>query len=86
MEQVVLSFGIVPVVAVDADSKFLHLYKDMGVALDIEFWPLARGNYKVLSVERCHRFLNKTEAIVGAETGTHLSFTKKLKKFTVCME
>ena len=29
MEQVVLSFGMVAVVVVDADSKFLHFFKDM---------------------------------------------------------
>ena len=60
MEQVVLSFGMVAVVVVDADSKFLDLFKAMCVALDIVFWPLSRGNHKGLSVERYHRFLNKT--------------------------
>ena len=79
MEQVVFSCGMVAVVVVDADSKFLDLFKAMCVALDIVFWPLARGNHKGLSVERYHRFLNKTQAIAGAECGTHLSFQENYK-------
>ena len=79
IEQVVLSFGMVEVVVVDADIKFFTLFKAMYVALDIEFWPLARGNHKGLSVERYRQFLNKTQAISGTETGTHLSFTDNYK-------
>ena len=79
MEHVVLYFGMVSVVVVDADSKFLHLFQAMCLALGIELWPLARGNYKWSSIEHYHRFLNKTQTIVGADRGTHLSFTQNYK-------
>ena len=51
MEQVVLSFGIVAVVVVDANRKFLNLFQDMYQRLDFIFWPLARGDHKGNSVE-----------------------------------
>ena len=41
MEQVVLSFGMVAVVVVDADSKFLHSFKEMCKPLHISLWPLS---------------------------------------------
>ena len=79
MEQVVLSFGMVAVVVVDADSKFLHLFQEMCSKLDFLLWPLARGNHKGNSVEKYHRFLNKTQTIVRADMGTHLSFVENSK-------
>ena len=79
MEQVVFSFGMVAVVVVDADSKFLSVFKDMCEKLDFIFWPLARGNHKGNSVEKYHRFLNKTQTIVSAEVGTHHSFVENCK-------
>jgi len=69
MEQVVLSFGMVSVVVVDTDSKFLNLFQDMCQQLDF-FWSLAQGNHKGNSVEKYHRFLNKTQTIVGADMRT----------------
>ena len=42
-------------------------------ALGFLFWPLARGNHKGNSVEKYHKFLNKTQTIVSADTGTHIS-------------
>ena len=60
MEQVVLSFGMVLVVVVDANSKFLNLFQDMCQRQDFIVWPLARRNHKGNSVEKYHRFLNKT--------------------------
>ena len=72
MEQVVLSFGMVAVVVVDVDSKLLHNYKDMCATLDITCWPLSRGNHR-MSAERYHRFLNKTQTIVGEDRGIHYS-------------
>ena len=59
MKQVVLSFGMVSVVVVDADSKFFQIYKEICTALDIKFWPLSRGNHKGMNMERYHMFLNK---------------------------
>jgi len=47
--------------------------------LDFIFWPLARGNHKGDSVEKYHQFLNKTQAIVGADMGTHFNFVENSK-------
>ena len=79
MEQVVLSFGMVAVVVVDADSKFLHFFKDMCKRLNINVWPLSRGNHKGRSVERYHRFLNKTQTINGEDRGSHHTFIENSK-------
>ena len=79
MEQVVLSFGMVAVVVVDADSKFLHFFKDMCKQLNIKLWPLSRGNHKGMSVERYHRFLNKTQTINGEDRGSHHTFIENSK-------
>ena len=65
MEYAVLSFDLAAVVVVDADSKFLHLFQAICIALNIMFWPLSLGNHNGLSVERYHKFLNKTQTIVG---------------------
>ena len=46
MKQIILSSGMVVVVVVDADSKFLHFFQDMCQRIDFIFWPLARGNHK----------------------------------------
>ena len=74
MEHTVFSFGMVAVVVVDADTKFLHLFEDMCTALNITFRPLSRGNHKGLSIERYHQFLNKTQTIIGRDFDTHYFF------------
>lgn len=79
MEQVVLTFGMVAVVVVDADSKFLGNFSAMCDILDIKLWPLTRGNHKGLSVERYHRFLNQTQTIAGQDRGTHQSVIENSK-------
>ena len=73
MDNVVLTFGICSVVVVDSDSKFMDVFEEMCSKLNIVFWSLSRGNHKGLSVERYHRFLNKTQTIAGTERGTHLT-------------
>ena len=79
MESVVLSFGMVAVVVVDADSKFRGVFEELCKILKLVFWPLARGNHKGLGVERFHRFFNKTQTICGNDRGTHESFTTNIK-------
>ena len=79
MEDVVLTFGMVAVVVVDADSKFLREFEQMCIALKMVFWPLARGNHKAMRVECYHRFLNKTQTIVGQDRGTHETFIQNAK-------
>ena len=79
MEQVVLRFGIVAVIVVDAYTKFLSTFEAMCSILGIHFWPLARCNHKGLSLEKYHRFLNKIQTIVGQDQGTHHSFIEHNK-------
>ena len=79
MEQVVFTFGIVAVVVVNADSKFLHLFEEICKAIGFKFWPLSRSNHKGNSVEKYHRFLNKTQTIVGQDQDSHHSFTENSK-------
>ena len=74
MEQVMLMFGMVSVVVVDVDSPFRSTFEVIRKVLKLIFWPLSRGNHKGNSVERCHRFLNKTQTISGQDRGTHEVF------------
>ena len=47
--------------------------------LKITLWPLSWGNHKGNSVERYHRFLNKTQTIIGQDRGTHHTFVQNVK-------
>ena len=47
--------------------------------LKLTFWPLSRGNHKGNSVERYHRFLNKTQTISGQNRGTYEVFHQNIK-------
>ena len=60
MDNVVLLFGMVANLVVDARSRFNSIFKDMCAALGIIYWPLARGNHKVISFGNYHLFLKKT--------------------------
>ena len=84
MWEVVLSFGMVAVIVVDADSKFRGIFEVMCNKLKIIFWLLARGNHKGNSVERYHRFLNKTQTMCGTDRGTHDTLIKILKHPNTC--
>ena len=79
IEQVVFTFGLVAVVVVDIDSKCMSVFEDICNCFLFIFWPLSRRNYKGLSVERYHRFLNKTQIIIGHDCGTHQSFIENSK-------
>ena len=56
MEQVILNFGMVAVVVVDANNRFRSTFEAMYKLLKLVFWPLAHGNHKVMSTEKYHRF------------------------------
>ena len=45
----------------------------------ILIWPLSRGNQKGNSVERYHRFLNKTQTISGENRRTREVFHQNMK-------
>ena len=70
LEQVAFTFGLVAVIVVDADSKFVSVFEDMCNRFGFIFWPLSRWNHKGFIVERHHRFLNNTQTIVGHDCGT----------------
>ena len=76
MEHVLLKYGMCAVIVVDAASNFKGIFEQMCSILSITFWPLSRGNHHGLSVERYHRFLNKTQTIQGASVGTHSNFKR----------
>ena len=73
IEQVVFSFGMVAVIVVGANCKFLGLFEEMCNELELKLWALSRSNHKGLHVESYHSFLNKTKTIVGQDRGTHHS-------------
>ena len=79
MAQVILGFGMVDIVMVDADSRFRSTFEVMCQSLKSTFWPLARGNHKGNSVERYHRFLNKTQTIIGQDRNTNEVFHQNAK-------
>ena len=79
MQEVVLSFGVVAVVVVDADNKFCGTFEEACNTLKITFWTLARVNHKGNSVERYHCVLDKTQTICGTDRGTHHTFATNIK-------
>ena len=78
MERVILTYGMCAVVVVDDGSNFKAEFAKMCEILGIKLWPLARGNHKGNSVERYHRFLNKTQTIAGNSVGTHNVFHRNV--------
>ena len=79
MEQVVLTFGICGILVVDDGRKLKSAVTSVAEALRIDTWTLSRGNRKDNSVERFHRFLNKTQTITANDRGTHHSFIMNAK-------
>ena len=63
------------VIVVDAESKFISVFEDMCTALKMHLWPLAQGNQKLPSVDKCHKFINnKKLSYVKIEEGIYLSY------------
>ena len=79
MENVIFLFGMVAIIFVDTNSWFNKFFKYMCTALGIIYWHLALRNEKGTSVEKYHRFLNKTQAISGQDRGTHDVFIQNAK-------
>ena len=59
MKNVVILFGVVVILIVDANSQFKSVFKDVCLSLGIVYCPLACGNHKGMSVEKYHRFIKK---------------------------
>ena len=81
MEEVVLSFCMVAVVVEDSGSRFQVAFEAICKFLQITSLPLSRGNHKVNSVENCHWFLNKTQAIAGKYRVSHDIFIQNSKTY-----
>ena len=79
MEQVVLTFGISAVIVVDDGSTFKGTFRAMCEALKLTFWILSKNNHQGLIVERYHRFLNKTQTIIGNDRGNHITYLQNAK-------
>ena len=51
----------------DTGSRLIGAFEAIFKCLQITFWNLSHINHKLNSVENCHRFLNKTQAISGQD-------------------
>ena len=76
IKHVIMTFDMVAVIVVDANSLFLKDFEKMCTILCIHFWQLSQGNHKGNSSER---FLNKNQAIRGNDRGTHKYFLENAK-------
>ena len=62
---------MVAVVGGDTGSRLIGAFEAIFKCLQITFWNLSHINHKLNSVENCHRFLNKTQAISGQDLISH---------------
>ena len=72
MSDIVMTFDMCSVVVIDDGSTFKGVFMLMCKHLKINYWCLSRGNHHGNSVERYHRFLNKTQTIAGNDRGTNI--------------
>ena len=81
MKRIVLKFGMVDVVVVNADSKYLKNNKALWYVFGITFHALVglSGNHKGLHVELFHWFMNKTQKMCDNDCGTHKNFVSITK-------
>ena len=68
-------------VVVDSDIGVRGDFEAMCKFFQITFWSLARVNHKGNSVEKYHRFLNKTQAISGQDCGNNDVFIQNKKPY-----
>ena len=76
MKNFVLSFVMVAIIFIDADSRFKNLFKYMCADLGIIYCTLAHGNNKGTRVEKYHNFFDKTQTITGQDRGPHDVFSR----------
>ena len=70
---------MVAIIIFNDNIWFKSVFKDMCAALGIIYWYLTRGNHKDVSIEKYHRFLNKTRAIAGQDRCMHDVFLHNAK-------
>ena len=80
MEQVILTFGMVDVAVVDADSRFQSTFEAMCKLLKLTFWPLSRGNHKGKVLNVTIDFLTKLKLLVNRIEGHMRCFIRILKR------
>ena len=65
----------------DTGSRLIGAFEAIFKCLQITFWNLSHINHKLNSVENCHRFLNKTQAISGQDRGSHGVYIQNAKTY-----
>ena len=65
MVDVLLTFGMCSVVVIDDGSPFKGIFVTMCTKLKPNYWCLAQGNHRGNSVEKYHRYLDKTQSTTG---------------------
>jgi hypothetical protein len=75
-EEVWLKVGLCGLIVIDAASAYLSVFKDMWEVLGLHFHQAARGNHKMVSVERFFQYLNKAVAIAGNDRNTNQDFVE----------
>ena len=74
-----LSFGMLAVVVLDAESLLQGIFEAMCDLLQIILWNIVHGNHKDNSVTKYHQLLNKTQAITGKYCVSHDIFIQNMK-------
>ena len=70
MQYILMKFGLCHLVVIDDGTPFKEAFIAMCQALNLNYDILAKRNHKGLSVEKFHRFLNKSVTIAAEERGT----------------
>ena len=79
VSDVIMTFGMCSVVVIDDGSTFNSAFIKMCISLNINHWCLSRDNHRGDSVERYHRFLNKTQTINDSDQGTYDIYIQNTK-------
>ena len=79
MKNFVLSFVMVAIIFIDADSRFKNLFKYMCADLGIIYCTLAHGNNKGTRVEKYHNFSTKHKQS-QAKTEAHTTFFSRMQQ------
>ena len=72
-------FDMVTILTVDSESWFTNVFKYIWSSQRLIYWPISRGNYKYMSVEKYHCFLNKLQATAYQDRGLHDVFIENTK-------
>ena len=79
MENVIILFVMVAILVIDTSSRFKSILKRYVRSSGDSILSSCTRELKKTSVEKYHRFINKTQAIVGQDKGTHDAFLQNTK-------